>query len=494
MLTKQGYLLAVADVIANYPALQPLYQVGDPRLVQQLEAQATMFALLSAQIETAQGEPFEKARDATVLADASLKGIVRKATPVQVGLLIANNSESPFTINSGLGLTDSNGRLYSALANTTIAASGTATIQAVQGYHTVITHTVTGSKPFYQVQIPEADDGSYLSSIAVQDADDAYQFAYKYTNIGSGDKIFHIEVDEFQRVYVRFGWDGVVGFQPTDGTAITITVGYCLGDIQPDTGSPFALQYVSTPQHALIDLTLATVTVQGEDPATITLLRDLAKYPSVYDDSAVYLSEFDFVIRRNITGLAFLSVWNEATEELLRGYSVNNINTLFIACKSATGDELVITDSNPFSVEPLIILALTGFQTQIKSIVASADSSYRVKFYTPVKATIGMSVNATIPTNYDGETVKNQIKAELIAKYGVDTNAAKHGALNPNYQETYAYLRAQVLALQDANSDFTLYISPPPNPVRPEHWRYADTNSVSVTVTPAVKPSYTWGT
>ena len=84
MLTKADFQRAIRDSISSYPAIAPLYQAGDPRVLQHLDAMATMLAMFSAQLETAMSEPFEKTRDATVLADAAMRGIVRKATPARV--------------------------------------------------------------------------------------------------------------------------------------------------------------------------------------------------------------------------------------------------------------------------------------------------------------------------------------------------------------------------------------------------------------------------
>ena len=76
MLTKADFQRAIRDSISSYPAIAPLYQSGDPRVLQHLDAMATMLAMFSAQLETAMSEPFEKTRDATVLADAAMRGIV----------------------------------------------------------------------------------------------------------------------------------------------------------------------------------------------------------------------------------------------------------------------------------------------------------------------------------------------------------------------------------------------------------------------------------
>lgn len=80
--------------------------------MQHVEAMATMLAMYSAQLETAMSEQFEKTWDATVLADAAMRGIVRKATPAKVRIRAVNKGASAFTIDSERTLLDSSGRSY----------------------------------------------------------------------------------------------------------------------------------------------------------------------------------------------------------------------------------------------------------------------------------------------------------------------------------------------------------------------------------------------
>ena len=53
MLTKADFQQAIADSVAGYPAIAPLYQAGDPRITQHLDAMATMLGMLCAQLEVA---------------------------------------------------------------------------------------------------------------------------------------------------------------------------------------------------------------------------------------------------------------------------------------------------------------------------------------------------------------------------------------------------------------------------------------------------------
>ncbi len=42
----------------------------------------------------------------------------------------------------------------------------------------------------------------------------SFSYRDRYVNTFPDDRVFHIEADDRQRVYVRFGFDGVVGVQP----------------------------------------------------------------------------------------------------------------------------------------------------------------------------------------------------------------------------------------------------------------------------------------
>ena len=132
MLTKADYQRAIRDSIASYPTIAPLYQAGDPRIMQHLDAMATMLAMFSAQVEAAHAEAFEKTRDATVLADAAMRGIVRKGKSARVRVRAINTSSSAFTVESGRTLLDSSGLLWRVETPAAVPAGGEATFEASQ--------------------------------------------------------------------------------------------------------------------------------------------------------------------------------------------------------------------------------------------------------------------------------------------------------------------------------------------------------------------------
>jgi hypothetical protein len=497
MLTKADFQQAIADRIDEYPAIAPLYHAGDPRIRQHLEAMAAMLALFSAQLEVAQAEPFSKTRDATVLADAAMRGIVRKGSPARVRVLVTNGGDEDFTVDSARTLYDSAGRPYRAETAAIVPAGGEATFEAVQIRTVRTVHTVSGSVPFYAIPVPSSDDGSYLCSIAVSDIEGDLEWRNRYLNTEPDERVFTVEADDRQQVYVRFGEYAIVGVQPQDGDEIALTVGYTFGAVSPDYGSPFAFEYLASPQEAAIEMKMDALIAAGKEPISMTTLRDLARYPSVYDDNAVFLGEFAFLVRSHFYDLQFLSVWNETEEEQARGPNLDNINALFVACLSAEGGEAVLTEDDPSApVAPVKIAEddLTATQRAIRDVILAADNSYRVYFFTPVISKIAITINARIATSYVAGDVRNKISEVILREFGRASAASRRGRNRPLYKRVYELLRQEIAALENGDSDLTVTIADSPSAsLRPEMWRYVDAGSLTVGVETVNIVTPAWG-
>lgn len=497
MLTKDDFQRAIRDSIDQYPSLAPLYRAGDPRVLQQLNAMATMLAMYSAQVETAQAEPFEKVRDSTVLADSSMRGIIPKGSPCRVRIAATNSGADPFAIESGRTVLDSTGRPYRIETSAAVGPGATAVFEASQVYATTISHRVLGSVPFYSIQIPDADDDSHLCAIAVADSAGSFEHRTRYVNCWPDERIYHVETDDRRRVYVRFGYEGVIGVQPPDGKEFTLTIYRTSGAIDVAAGSPFSFEYIQSPLEANIELSMDSMLIAGEDPMDMATLRDLARYPSVYDDSAVFLGEFDFLVRKTYPSLRFLSVWNEAAEEQARGANWDNINTLFVACLSSTGEESVVDEAPIGEPDPPPAVIeesdLTETHKSIRRTILAADDSYKIKFYTPVRSKIGMRVSATISTSYVASDVRNAIHDALLDEFGEKAAASRRGGNRPLYQRVYALLKKKIPALSDGQADLQVSISEPVDPARPEVWRFIADDSLSVSVSTANITTPSWG-
>ena len=498
MLTKSDFQTAIANAIGEYPAIEPLYQINDPRIKQATDAMATMLAMFSAQMEAAQSEQFNKTRDCTVLADAAMRGIVPKGTACRVKIKAANDGEADVKIEIGRNLLDSNGLFWRVETAAIVPAHGSAVFEAAQVSIKTISHTVSDTEPFYPIEVPSADDGSYLCAIRVSDTEGDYEYRDQYTNTEAGERIYHVEADDRQRIFVRFGCKGVVGTQPENGDIITLNVSYTGGDITPDLDSPYAFEYTQNVNENRLTLTLDSLVSSGSDPISMTVLHDIARYPAVYRRGAVFLGEFGFLVRSNFPNLQFLSVWNESMEERVRGEDVSNINCLFVACldgKERTLEAAAVADDAVVEPEEIASEDWTETQKAIQKTIAKADDSYRVRFFTPVISKISINVTASVSSNYIASDVESKIRQSILTKYGKESAASRRGLQRPLYRDIYALLKENVAALSDGEADLQVQIDggKTSDVVRPEQWRFVDESTLSVTVEIANVVVNSWG-
>lgn len=463
---KADFQNALKASVLSRPAAAAYYRAGDPRLLAMMDAASTMLAMLSQQFDAAETEPFIKARMGTVLADATLKGILPLAKPARVTVAVANTGTAAVTIAAGRVITDAKGRRYVVEGSATIAGSATGSVSALQLSTRVITHTVAGSAPFYEVEVPGSPEAMFLAGIDVADAALPFTYSPDFANVNPGQRVFHVETDEYRRVFVRFGAaDGgldVVGHQPLDGDVLTITVRECGGLVTLDAGATFALEYVTTSDEALLNLTLGTVDAPGAAPPDAETLRMLTRYPALHDSNAVFLADFDFLLRRHLSGVHFLSVWNEQVEEVARGPSVANINKLFVS---------FVIPSVSFGVS----------EGQVRSIIGRADDSYEVVIIAPRLIEVPVQVTASVAAVHDAADVEAQIRAVLQAQYGQGSLGASRGGAKPKQQQIAAALKASVPALQDQVSDFHVVLGATPAAL-PEDYRYFSPLATTVTV------------
>lgn len=444
----------------DYPELKTRLAVGDVLITQQIGAIAQMCAMLSYQIGLAQSDVWLKARDNMVLADASARGVLpfAKASKYQLKAISSNKTVS---ITQGRQFLDNAGRTWTATNAKNVGK--TETIIEIEQYETrEIAHTVSETKSFYKIEIPQPENHLYIHSVAVKDENGVYfQQVNHFYNIALDEKVFHIQSDEMQKISVVFGVQDILGYTPHQGETMTLIVKYTNGDVVLSENTPFELAYLSGNDKDLSFLSGSQIQ-QGALPYSLSELREITNYPSAYNTNAVFLGEFKFLLQKQLYPFNFLNVWNELEEEQARGANLDNINTLFVSFDK-TG------------------IATKTAQENIKEIIYSADNSYKIKFVEPVKIKINVQIKLTLAPMHDESAVKSQIINFLLDKYGATSEWAKNGAGRINSQNTIKMLREKIPALQDGVSDIVLTVSESISKRLPEHWRYVTENSISIT-------------
>ena len=284
----------------------------------------------------------------------------------------------------------------------------------------------------------------------------------------------------------------VVGIQPAVGTVLALRADYTHGDVTPALGSPFAFEAVQTPIDAFLSLSMQAMVSSGQDPITLDALRVLARYPSVYDANAVYLGEFDFLVRRHFPDLRFLSVWNERLEERARGPSVDNINTLFIACQGDDAVEPVrVADETTTQGALIPESEWTELQRAIRDTIARADDSYRVRFVTPLQVPQVWRIEALIGSAYLPDVVAQRLREAVLSRYGIES--MRRGGTVVPIQEVYAHLRRAVPEIAEPGADINVILPEPSGEPVPETWRFVTDDTLTVTVSAASVTPPAWG-
>jgi hypothetical protein len=467
---------AVTAAAQNNATVATYVQAGDPRIIQHLLAMASMLAMISAQIDLESVEPFNKTRDTTVLADAAMKGILPFARPPRVVLAVANPAAVALSIVVGRRFLDAYGRVYVAETAATIAAGGTGAVSVKQVTTRALpTHTVSSSTPFYAVQVTANDDTEQIiSGLYVSVDGTLYPYTPEFANLGAGDAGYVIETDELRQLWVRFGWDDTFGIQPANGAAIDIVVEETYGALAVGVSAPFTLETTVDANDRQATFTLQSVTSPGADPVDIDTLRQWANVPPQYDLNAVYLGNFDALIRRNLPNVSFLSVWNEDVEESVRGAKFANINKLFVSFEFTDG-----TDT-------------AWAQTQIKNLVAAADDSYIVSFVNVADTALPVTIAAQVSVVHDPADVKAQIQSAALTLYGKGAAATKQGMLKLNSKKLNDAIKTNVTALQDDGSDFQISLPDQSSGMLPEQCRYVTADSLTINVTQATYNDGMW--
>lgn len=464
--TQDQIYSAALSAVSSYPLVAQFVQAGDPRVLAQIKAQAAMLAMVAEHIDVVQFEPFLKARDSTVLADASLKGVLPLARSCRVALSVTNAGSSAFVVQAGRRYLDAKGRVYEVEASVSIPAGGVATVGCIQRTKRTVSHEVSAPTGFYSIQVPDGVAGAQLTAIQVTKDAGATSFTYNpdWCNVLPGDLTYQVETDERRRLWLRFGATGVVGYGVASGDVFEVLVSECEGRIDDlSHGTEFSFEYIFNVEDGSVKSVLSSVVDAGADHLSIEDLRMMARYPAIYDHNAVYLGEFDFLLRRYISPLNFLSVWNEQIEESVRGPSVSNINKLFVA-----GD--------------VPAMSMLAFQSRVLDLIARADDSYRVQFVSPVATPVPVTVSATVSVVHDPATVAAQIRSAILGKYGIGAADVSRGMSNPiRLQALSKLLREAVPALQDQQSDFSVTTTPPGS-LLPEMYLHVSNSSLTVTV------------
>lgn len=473
MSTRANLETLFATALQDYPDMYERYIAGDPLVVCQVRAIASFLANLSGDIDVATLEPFLKSMDRSIIADATNKGILPIATPCQYQVEINNTGNSIVGLNAGRKIEDNQGRPWRLLATANIPANGSFTVAVEQSEVREVEYTVPFSETFHQVFIG-IRESLFLARLAVHDDSipvQTYTYMPRWMNVAPGEPVVMIKSDSMQRILVEFGDSDRAGITVQAGQVITFSVTESYGEIDVTRLKEATLQEVLSNPEQKIKVKFKTngLIRAGASPLTVSQLRLLASYP-FYDESAVFLGNFDYLARSKFMARAdYLCVWNETVHEKYFGVSYSDINHLQLAVKA----------KNPLEQATL--------ESEIAALLSRADTLFvdRVKTHAIVEREIAITITGRLQPIHDIDTVVAQIKGLLIGKYGRGTVAASHWVVQGfNQQEIATQIRSNIQAFQDRISDFSIQVEDlSTNSIKPNEWAYLSTDSIVINMT-----------
>lgn len=466
----------MVQIAQDYPEIAERYRAGDPQVTVQLRSMAGFIAEVGQDVEVATIEPFIKSTDRTILADATNKGILPVATPCQHIVTIKNNGTTTVSLSTGRIIEDNAGRPWRLLNGATVPAGQTVEATAEQSTQRTINYDVAFTETFHQV-ILDIQPELYLSAVAIWDNSNpvnTYSRKPRWMNVAKGEAAVVIKTDSMQRIIVEFGDSDRVGMTANAGQKLFFMLTMSFGAIEANKLKEASLQTIIDSSEQRLTVRFKTdgtgVVRAGADPHDIASLRLLASYPALYGENAVFLGNFDYLVRRQFMQRAnFIAVWNETIQEKYYGANIANINHLFMAISPKNPSELV------------------SLQNDIAALIAKANDLYdgKVNRVNVVERPYNLTINCRLSPVHNADTVRAEIINLLISRYGKNTVAASRWLADAfNGQEISIQLRQNVSAFQDRISDFTLLGEDlSVNPVKPHEWLYLTANSITVNIT-----------
>ncbi|MBF7696208.1 hypothetical protein [Acinetobacter rathckeae] len=468
MTTKSDFEQRLVTQISDSTILER-YWVKDPLVLQQVRAIASYLEAISQDIEVASLEPFIRTRDRSILADASNKGILPTAVACQFKVDVKNKASNTVTLSQGRHIEDNGGRVWRLLQSVTVAPQQTVTITAEQSEYREVEYVAEMTEPFHKKSIDLLDD-LYLANLTVTDhaipLRNSYLIQPQWLNVEKGAYAINVTTDSLRRIFVEFGDSERAGITVNAGDTFTFGITETYGEIDVSKLKDASLTEVNTTDEQRISVSFQSggLVRSGTTALTIDQLRVLASYPSIYGDNAVFLGNFDYLVRKKVMGRTdFVSVWNENVQDTYYGVTYKDINHLHVAFKAKVDSDQSIIEN------------------EIKTIIGRADSLFqdRVIVHEVVEKPLQLTITGRLASVHDLDSVVSQIKGLLVDRYGRSSLSASRWLLNGfNSQEVANLLRNNITAFQDRVSDFAVHIPTQLN--LPHEWVYLSEESISV--------------
>ncbi|EOD4268379.1 hypothetical protein ACJQ7A_003691, partial [Acinetobacter baumannii] len=305
-----------------------------------------------------------------------------------------------------------------------------------------------------------------LANISIKQGNNNYVIKPRWMNVEPGEYAVTVTTDNLRRLFIEFGDSERAGRTLQANETVIIGILETYGEVDVNRLKDAALLDVlsNDEQRISVRFKAGGVIREGVDPLAVSELRLLSSYPSLYDEDAVFLGNFDYAVRKKFMKRAqFISVWNETLQEQHFAITYRDINHL----------NLVVVAKNPTEQATL--------EQDICRYIGYCDNLYegKVNVHEVVEKPIEVKIKGSLASVHNTDMVKTQIKELLVERYGRESLSSSRWLVNGfNTQEMGKLINDNIVAFQDRMSDFTIMLSNELN--KPNEWVYVTKDSITV--------------
>ncbi len=339
--------------------------------------------------------------ETSVLAHSESRGYVpRRRVPNKKQLLLKNKTSELISIPADTRwYCPDNGLYYLTRQPITIAPSGSASVECIQGELSVIRYDLSRSIPYASVLL-DAELSDRVSSIRVFVKEpmaerQLWQRSQLFRRANASTLAYMEYYTPSEQLGIRFG-NGIAGKVPAAGSEVYLECLLTEGAV--DVAAGLSLMVPTWPElSAKVDVVTGETIDFGYEREGVEQIRHNALYYQNFDEQVVWNSDHRYFIRRNVPGLNFISVWGEAEQEKLSGFqSVEHINRIYIC------------GHHPDKAEP-------DLQRLIQTLYTTVDGyNEHYIWVTPSHRAYTLRITGTTLSTNDPETVVESLKSALF--------------------------------------------------------------------------------
>lgn len=410
MISKEDALQKFKDIVGNAASWAQLMQSQFVRHLSLFQSWALREALF--RVERIYQEFFlsTAVNESSIRAHAEDREYLpRKATSAMGTAIVTNNGTASITIPERTPFQSDDLIFYVTTAPVTIEAGASGTVVISQIEERVNVFTVSGQQPFYEILF-DADVTLEISMFEVWvdetgDGNSYVKWTYSrlFENALANSEVY----DEFYHYTgntgVRFG-NGIFGKILQVGALVKIKLYLTKGDSFLLNNQPLLQmgELLDSDGHvAKISIVTGSVVTGGAAQESGEELRRNLHYWPIYNEQLVWREDYVFFMKRSQPRIIWARAWGEqeATEANGGIARLDFINKIFVTAYAEN---------------------MTGLKTEVMDALNAVPRLNRkYEWVDPLVTLFSITVTGTVARNRNVDTVKNNIRAALLNKYGV---------------------------------------------------------------------------